>query len=294
MPDLTKFTVVQLKELLRKKGLKVSGNKAELIARLDTKAKVAKKSTSAVTTVVELKKSLRAAGLKVSGTKAELVARLAASKKVGKQTKVVREGGKIVKTAVTQKSAGLSSFTPGIKKVLSQVHRDKTLAPASLTIIQSIVNTLGNAIVNSPGFSVDPFVKRYATRARVLTKKVFSGKNNQLAAHAYSESLQALERNASNYAYSLDMIQTKFLKKFPAGQGRTLAASFISTVLEYITAEILDLSGNSAHLRNSKNIIPKDISLAMWGDEELQRMVKKYKMPMPSPYYFSSTIVLEK
>lgn len=75
------MTVVELKEALRSAGLKVSGNKAELVARLAGQAapEPAPGPTAVdakAMKVAELKDALRSAGLTVSGRKAELLDRL--------------------------------------------------------------------------------------------------------------------------------------------------------------------------------------------------------------------------
>jgi hypothetical protein len=86
--DLTKLTVVQLKEKLKAKGLPVSGTKALLIERLGKGATKTKTKSNPEQTIPELKAILRAAGEKVGGNKAELVARVASLSKE-KVTKVV-------------------------------------------------------------------------------------------------------------------------------------------------------------------------------------------------------------
>jgi histone H3/H4 len=49
-------------------------------------------------------------------------------------------------------------------------------------------------------------------------------------------------------------------------------AVYVATVLEYLTAEILELSGNSGYAQNSRCISPRNIQLAIKGDEELFQM----------------------
>jgi ATP-dependent DNA helicase PIF1 len=91
LPDeqiLKEHTVLELKQMLRERGLKVSGRKAELIKRLRTiRNDVSRRASGSPSqipdeqilkerTVVELKQMLRERGLKVSGRKAELIERL--------------------------------------------------------------------------------------------------------------------------------------------------------------------------------------------------------------------------
>eukprot|EP00434_Breviolum_minutum_P025382 symbB.v1.2.022424.t1/scaffold1980.1/size93873/2 len=83
--DFTKLTVVEIKEELRKRGLKVSGKKQELIQRLQGKEASQGGDDSgsqapeyAKMKVAELREELKKLGEKTTGRKAELVERLAA------------------------------------------------------------------------------------------------------------------------------------------------------------------------------------------------------------------------
>jgi len=62
----------------------------------------------------------------------------------------------------------------------------------------------------------------------------------------------------------------------------TGAMLYLSAVLEYLVAEVMELSGNAAVERST--IIPRDILLAFLGDEELtelQRRLKAYQGSFP-------------
>jgi len=72
--DVTGLNVTGLKQLLKERGLSVSGNKAELITRLE-----AYEDAVMMLTVPELKVMLKEKGLPVSGKKAELITRLVIS-----------------------------------------------------------------------------------------------------------------------------------------------------------------------------------------------------------------------
>ncbi|VEU34803.1 unnamed protein product [Pseudo-nitzschia multistriata] len=81
-PTLKSRKVVELKQMLRERGLKVSGRKAELIERLVKANGIGETHGHALEKrrVFELQCMLRAQGLKVWGTKAELIERLVTSK----------------------------------------------------------------------------------------------------------------------------------------------------------------------------------------------------------------------
>lgn len=56
------------------------------------------------------------------------------------------------------------------------------------------------------------------------------------------------------------------------GQG---APVYLAAVLEYITAEILELAGNAARDNKRTRIVPRHIQLALRNDEELNKMFQR-------------------
>ena len=103
--DLESMTVVQLKELLKERGLPMSGKKADLIERLKSKKSPAKRKSArksakkskadgfSAMTVLELKELLREKGLTVSGKKADLVKRLEEFEEEGEEEEGEEEEG---------------------------------------------------------------------------------------------------------------------------------------------------------------------------------------------------------
>jgi len=107
----------------------------------------------------------------------------------------------------------------------------------------------------------------------------------EIAKHAVSEGTKAVTKFFSNDEVASPTSWTRnaglcfptsvhgyYLGRFTGRSVTPSASVYLAAVLEYISAELLELSGNSARQNRSSSIYPRDLVRAVKGDEELNDM----------------------
>ncbi|XP_036244236.1 histone H2A-beta, sperm-like [Molothrus ater] len=64
-----------------------------------------------------------------------------------------------------------------------------------------------------------------------------------------------------------------------AGRIGSGAAIYLAAVMEYVTAEVLELAGNAAHENKKTRILPRHIQLAVRNDDELNKLFACVTIP---------------
>lgn len=100
-----------------------------------------------------------------------------------------------------------------------------------------------------------------------------SGRGSASKGANSSSSQQQTKSARSGLQFPVGRIQRLLKKGNYSERTGAGAAVYLASVLEYLTAEILELAGNAARDNKKARIIPRHIQLAIRNDEELNRLL---------------------
>lgn len=207
----------------------------------------------------------------------------------------------------------LVNFEKYIQKVLKQIHPDLMISKNVKSQINSFINVFGGKIAEKASFlSNSSMAVRRTTKKEnienieknikknkqhtIMIKDIESsvaiiiGSNNQLYKHARSEGTKAVIKYSatpsgtkskhisltkrSGLVFSVSRSE-KILRLTHCGRVSKKASIYFASILEYLTAEILELTGNKSKDMKRTTISSKSLMYSIRDDEELDLITLK-------------------
>jgi histone H3/H4 len=166
--------------------------------------------------------------------------------------------------------------------VLSQVHPDVSIAAPAIEWFHGLVDDVANRVAAEAAK-----LAKYNAKATISSREVQTAVRlhfpGELAKHAVSEGTKAVTLYLSdgvlvvpNSLLYIDQAQCVLADVIAESAASTVAAGapvYLAAVLDYLTAEILELAGNAARDNRMLQISQLHFELAIRNDEELNKLV---------------------
>jgi len=199
------------------------------------------------------------------------------------------------------------NFTIYTRKVLKQIHPDKGISSGANTQMNVIINAIGENLSEKAVFLATK-AKRKTVSSRDIQGAVRLALPDYLSKYAVSEGTKAVTK------YSDDWARRKYRKRsaraglqFPVARvekfvraaankgsldssckkGGCLRVTdttgvYLAGAIEYLVAEILELSGNAARDNKKHRITSRHLFLGIANDEELSKMMETLNIFIPN------------
>lgn len=193
--------------------------------------------------------------------------------------------------AERKKKADYNQFHLYVEKVLKQVHPDTGMNQAAKEMVNDFVLHMVHRF-SCTVHSLLHLTHSQTVSARDIQSAVRMIIPGELAKHAVMEGTKAVTKYQDpHFKKKGDRKEKLCGLQFPVARvggmlrnhlhtriGET-APVYLTGVLEYLVAEILELGGNAARDFKKVRITPRHLLLAIQGDEELARLCKHCTIP---------------
>jgi histone H3/H4 len=204
------------------------------------------------------------------------------------------------------------TFQKYINVILQQVHPDMRISSDAKSQINYFLNIIAVEIIKQANYIKSK--QMYNSLSRATDKGILSPRiiqtslryiigNNEITKHAISEGTKAVIKYTNYYKPSKSKKRIRDSQKaglvFSTSKVRQIikhntkfkisdtTAIYLTAVLEYIAAELLEISGNSAIKNKRKTIIPRDVFLITENDNEFKSLKNKLDWEILGGGYFS-------
>ena len=211
-----------------------------------------------------------------------------------------------------------ANFQTYIYRVLKQVHPDTGLSGTALSAMNNLVRiniekimigvnqlmlrtgkkTIGSREIQSATRLALPgeLAKHGVNEGTKAVTKYTITKSDRFGKKASSPGkLAPISRNAmAGLQFPVTRIQNLMMGLSTVSRKTDTAAVYLAAVCEYLTAEVLELSGNAARDNKRVRITPRHIMLAVRNDTELDRLYRNAVFAGGITPHISSAILPEK